>query len=203
MLLISAVNTCPPQFGSNKTDLLFSTGLGMLVNIVNQLKEAWRNPLTKKKVHKILSFEPNLLSVCPGRHIWCQSNLSPAGWDGGRWGQTGTDPWHPAEKTKNGESSHTETLCSRTPRRAGTWNTHSSSVLMLTWSQPISRQHQSKIIDKAHSNPDTATHQKLRPVRSPNGNQENEIKKSILIFHSPQERHVRAIKYSCEGSSHL
>lgn len=51
----------------------------------------------------------NVLSVCPGRHIWCQSSPSPAGWDGGRWGQTGTDPWHPAGKTKNGERVHTHT----------------------------------------------------------------------------------------------
>lgn len=36
--------------------------------------------------------------ACLGPHIECQSSLSPAGWDGGRWGQTGTVPWHPAEK---------------------------------------------------------------------------------------------------------
>lgn len=141
--------------------------------------------------HMLHFNQRNLLSACLGRHIWCQSSPSPAGWDGGRWGQTGTDLLHPAEKTKNGERSRTDVLYLRTQRRVGTWKCLpptptpfiSAHIYMIT---PSCRRHQRKISYKAHLNTNTAAHQQPRPLRSPTGHHEKK-KKDLNISRPPGE----------------
>ena len=52
----------------------------------------WRQPCAPSHTHT----HTHIPAACLDPHIWCQNSLSPASWDGGRWGQTDTVPLHPA-----------------------------------------------------------------------------------------------------------
>lgn len=178
-------------------------------------------------------------SVCLGQHIWCQSSLSPAGWDGGRWGQTGTVPWHPAAR----DNSHDDILGMVLRDVRGKGREHEGGKYHFTCVLFISVFAYSDTVNEApadqqciHVNTQTlhsaqteqqatqlimrwrlgkhidSVPSKMTPLPAlftttfhifRASEESNRPPESVLIFHYPQGRYTRAIKYSYSGSRHL